>query len=64
MLSKNYKKGFKNEFRFTGTKDFTGFASLKKSLEFKLIVMDEKGQKDTDTINFLLNQENDEESKT
>src|ERR671912_92466 len=33
-----------------------------KSLEFKLIVMDEKGQKDTDTINFLLNQENDEES--
>ncbi|HEY6657579.1 MAG TPA: hypothetical protein VIZ62_03530, partial [Nitrososphaeraceae archaeon] len=35
-----------------------------KSLEFKLIVMDEKGQKDTDTINFLLNQENDEESKT
>ena len=35
-----------------------------KSLEFKLIVVDEKGQKDTDTINFLLNQENDEESKT
>src|ERR671912_599745 len=35
-----------------------------KSLEFKLIVMDEKGQKDTDTINFLLNEENDEESKT
>ena len=35
-----------------------------KSLEFKLIVLDEKGQKDTDTINFLLNQENDEESKT
>ena len=35
-----------------------------KSLEFKLIVMDEKGQKDTDTINFLLNHENDEESKT
>src|ERR671910_610350 len=35
-----------------------------KSLEFKLIVMYEKGQKDTDTINFLLNEENDEESKT
>ncbi|HKX96712.1 MAG TPA: hypothetical protein VJL78_02635, partial [Candidatus Nitrosocosmicus sp.] len=35
-----------------------------KSLEFKLIVLDEKGQKDSDTINFLLNQENDEESKT
>ena len=35
-----------------------------KTLEFKLIVLDEKGQKDTDTINFLLNQENDEESKT
>src|SRR5918994_1453610 len=35
-----------------------------KSLEFKLIVMDEKGQKDMDTINFLINNENDEESKT
>ncbi|HEX5982454.1 MAG TPA: hypothetical protein VFY77_07300 [Nitrososphaeraceae archaeon] len=33
-----------------------------KSLEFKLIVMDEKGQKDMDTINFLINNENDEES--
>jgi hypothetical protein len=35
-----------------------------KSLEFKLTVMDEKGEKDTDTINFLLNHENDDESKT
>ncbi|HEU4481514.1 MAG TPA: hypothetical protein VFR65_00520, partial [Nitrososphaeraceae archaeon] len=32
------------------------------SLEFNLIVMDEKGQKDTDTVNFLINPENDEEN--
>jgi hypothetical protein len=33
------------------------------SLEFKLIVMDEKGQIDTDTVNFLINDENDEENE-
>ncbi|HEX6646295.1 MAG TPA: hypothetical protein VF047_03880, partial [Nitrososphaeraceae archaeon] len=32
------------------------------SLEFNLIVMDEKGQKDTDTVNFLINPESDEEN--
>jgi chitinase len=32
------------------------------SLAFNLIVMDEKGQKDTDTVNFLINPESDEEN--
>ena len=34
------------------------------SLQFKLIVTDTKGQIDTDTINFLINPENGEKSKT
>ena len=34
------------------------------SLKFMLIVMDKKGQIDTDTINFLINHENDEKSET
>jgi hypothetical protein len=33
------------------------------SLAFKLIVTDKKGQIDTDTINFIINHENDEKDK-
>ena len=37
-----YKQGFKTEFRFIGTKDYTSLLSIKKSFEFRKWLSDEK----------------------